>query len=477
MKFLTFLLIAASLAAMDVPTDNQVHLLTPAIFTEFVNLNPETVVFIHQTKCEYCDTVKGLFRDLLAARQEKHPDLKVGVVEGESDETFKGQNDIEGFPQIRLYLNKGFFAFYEGDLNLEGLIQFVDYHLQVIAEPLFVDSDRQYVRYKNKQNSIMIAFQTITTEEKEFAMGLQRVVPDIPVYYMREGSKYGYMLFPEDSSKSQFKMKMKRNFDEGDKFLGTRTMFEPRHVLKLVWPYRKNKVELYAEKHLNNTLKQTANATFFFDSDYNSDAAEAFSKGVVSSGWKAGAYKSTLKEETSEKLTTIFGVTPDDFPAIRIVTNEKGKLLKYKYEGDMDAKKIEEFFNDFNEGKVTPYKKSQRPQDNTGKVVKRLNREELAAQVADHSTHLVLGFVGKAARETEVMFEEAAALLKNPSQFTFATVDLNRNDIDGVSRSKLPVVNILTKTQRKRPLAYDDEPNGAALAKLLNEAVDLSDEL
>lgn len=476
LKTILLAAILGAAIAQEVEAEDGIYTLTADTFNEFVQLNPGTLVLFHETTCGYCDRIKEAFRRIIEKNKEKYPELKAAVVDGE-DQKIKEQNDVDKAPQLRLYVNKGFFAFYEEDFSDEGLQAFLDHYLPGQAEPLFIDSDRSYVRYNNKQNSIVLAFESVGEEEKEFALGLQRVVPDIPVYYMKSTSKYAYMVFPEDSSKSHYKMKMKRNFDEGDKFLGTRGMFEPRHILKIVWPYRKNKVEIFTERALNTTLRARRTAIYFFDDDYNSDAAEVFSKIILAKNPDALVLKSTLKEVGSERLQTLFGVTPEEFPTARIVRIKDGRVQKFRMEERLTEPTFTAFLDGFLADTLTEYKKNQKPADNTGKSVIQLNREELIEHIADSSKHLVVAFVGKKAPVTLELLQAAHSLLNNKNAFTLATVDVNRNDIEGINRNQIPIIQILTKTQRKRPLTYDGESTPEALAAYLNDSIEPADEL
>lgn len=453
-----------------------IYQLDASNFAEFVQLNPGTLVLFHETTCGYCDRIKEAFRKSLEKNQARYPELRAAVANGE-EETLKGANDIDKLPQLRLYLNKGFFVFYEDDFSDEGLQSFLEHYLQTRSEPLFVDSDRAFVRYNNKQNAIMLSFPSVGEEEREFALGLQRAVPDLPVYYMKTTSKYAYMVFPEDSSKSNFKLKMKRNFDEGDKFLGTRDMFEPRHVLKIVWPYRKSRVEVFSERHLDQTLRARKPAVYFFDAEYDSDAAETFSKAFLSEGLDSLAVKSNLREDGADRLRTLFGVTEDDFPTLRIVRVKDGRVQKFRLEGPVTQSTVTDLLSGFKDDKLTEYKKTQKPFDNTGKTVLQLNRDTLSDLAADASTHLVVAFVGKNAAAMHELLEQTAPLLRNRSAFTLAVIDVNRNDIEGLNRTKVPFIQVLTKAQRKRPLTYEDAETPQALAAFLNDSVEGADEL
>lgn len=473
--FMLAVVVGAAVAAEPEQVDG-IYQLDATNFAEFVQLNPGTLVLFHETTCGYCDRIKEAFRKALEKNKARYPELKAAVANGE-DEKLKEENDLDKVPQLRLYLNKGFFVFYEDDFTDEGLQSFLEHYLQTRSEPLFVDSDRAFVRYNNKQNAIMLSFVSVGEEEREFALGLQRAVPDLPVYYMKTSSKYAYMVFPEDSSKSNFKMKMKRNFDEGDKFLGTREMFEPRHVLKIVWPYRKSRVEVFSERHLDQTLRSRKTAVYFFDSEYDSDAAETFSKAFISEGPEALAIKSTLREDGADRLRTLFGVSEEDFPTIRIVRVKDNRVQKFRLDGPVTQSTVTDLLAFFKDDKLTEYKKSQKPFDNTGKTVIHLNRETLSEKVVDAATHLVVAFVGKNATGMIELLEKTAPLLRNPAAFTLAVVDVNRNDIEGLNRSKVPFIQVLTKTQRRRPLSYEDAETPQALAAFLNESVDPTDEL
>lgn len=445
-------------------------------FSEFVMLNTGTLVLMHETTCGYCDRMQEAFKNALEKNKVKHPELKVATINAE-DESFKSQNDVEKLPQLRLYLNKGFFVFYEDEFTDDGLQSFIEHYLQTRSEPLFVDSDRSFVRYNNKQNAIMLSFLSVGGEEHEFALGLQRAIPDLPVYYMRTTSKYAYIVFPDDSSKSNYKLKMKRNFDDGDKFLGVRDMFEPRHVLKLVWPYRKSRIEVFSERHLDQTLRRKKTAIYFFDSEYDSELTEVFAKAVVNEALDALTVKSNLRESGSDRLRTLFGVNEEDMPTLRAVRIKEGRVQKYKLDGVANQSSITDFLLGVKDDTLQEYKKTQKPFDNTGKTVVQLTRETLASTIPETSTHLVIAFVGKQAASTMELLENTAHLLHKRDAFTLAVIDVNRNDIEGLDRNKIPLIQILTKSQRKRPLSYEDEMTPEALAGFLNESVETADEL
>jgi hypothetical protein len=89
----------------------------------------------------------------------------------------------------------------------------------------------------------------------------------------------------------------------------------------------------------------------------------------------------------------------------------------------------------------------------------------------------VVAFVGKKAAAIQELLEKTHALTKNKVAFTFATVDVNRNDIEGINRTQIPIIQVLTKAQRKRPLTYDGDETPQALAEYLNDSIESSDEL
>lgn len=452
-------------------------MLTNTTFNALLSDNVMSLLFMHEEKCVYCDDVYSMWSTLYEANKEEFPDMKFGFINVEEFTDIKDNQEVEKTPQIRLYLNKGFFSFFEDEFTKDNLQSFLDYHLKTLAEPIFIDSDRVYVRYTNKANSIILSFADVTDEEKDFATGLQKVIPNIPVYYILNRSKYNFMTFAEDSSKSEFKMKMKRNFDEGDKFLGTKEMFLPRHLLKIIWPLRKNKIEVFSEKHLKNIFRLKKEAVFLFDEDYNSETAEHFSKAVLNKNYPGLALKSKLEEEGSDRLRVFFGVSLADFPAVRAVKFENNELVKFKITDDLTTDSLENFLGSIESGELKGYRKNQRKQDNTGRKVLFMNREEYYTQVEDSKTNFVVAFVGKDYKAMEELLKSAQAGVINQKEFTFGLVDVNLNDIDNLTKKKIPVIQILTKVQRKRFVTYDGAENVSDLTTYLNENVDVQDEL
>ena len=477
LKTSLILLLICSTFSQDFKIEDNVHILTNDTFLPFISNTPESLIFFHEQNSPHLENVKQVWRELYKQTVKEHPNIKFATIDVQTNDHIKLHHDVEKSPQIRLYLNKGFFSFFEDEFNLANLHQFIDFHLKTLAEPTFVESDRAFVRYTNKANSIILAFHQVTPLEIDFVLGLQRVVPDIPVYYILGSSKYAYMTFPEDSSKSIYRLKMKRNFDEGDKFLGVKEMFQPRHILQLVWPLRKSRIEVFSEKHLKLILGAKKQAIILFDDDYNSDASEHFSKVILSQDFNGLAVKCTLAEQGSDKLRHLFGISESDFPTVRIIKWDKNLPLKFQISDIPNQTNLEKFLSEFKDNKLSDYKKSQPNQDNSGRKVFHLNRAAFYAQVNDNKTNFVIGFIGKQAGPTEAFFEATLSLLKNPNEFVFALIDVNLNDIDGFNRKTVPLIQILTKVQRKKPVTYSGEESAQAFSEYLNTNIDFSDEL
>lgn len=81
---------------------------------------------------------------------------------------------------------------------------------------------------------------------------------------------------------------------------------------------------------------------------------------------------SGVTEGIQEQLGEFIGVTSDDLPTIRIMQPTEDNVRKFKYEGDVEkitVEEIEKFVNDFNEGKLKPFLKSEAiPESNDGPV-------------------------------------------------------------------------------------------------------------
>ena len=457
--------------------EDGVHVLDSGSFEGFLKDSSEALVFLHGKECPFCDSVKQVFRQLAKEVASEHPGLRFAVADGESEEALKAALDVVSTPQLRLYFNSGFFSFFDDELAVANLVSFVGFHLRTSARPTLVDSDRSYVRFSNRANAILLSFPEVGPSEADFALGLQRVVPDVPVYFVRSDSKYAHMSFPPDSSQSTHKMKMKRDFDEGDKYLGTRERFLPRHILQIVWPYRKSRVEVFSARTLKDVFALRKSAVVLFDEEYDGDKAELFGKAVLAKAFDGLAVKCRLDEEGADRLRVLFGVRRADFPAVRAVRWVDGRPLKHALEGPLDRQSLEAFLEGFEARNLTSYHKSQRVDDQPGAVVRTLNRELFASQSADSSTHFVYALVGKDRALHDTLLHQTHALLKRPQAFVFGILDVNLNEVDGLDRKRVPVLQMLTRRQRHRPLTYEGPLEPASLADYLNQVIDGSDEL
>lgn len=457
--------------------DDGVHVVDGGSFEKFLSEGSEALVFIHGKECPFCDSVKGVFRQLAGEVGKEYPGLRFAVAEGESDEALKASLDVVSTPQLRLYFNSGFFSFFDDEFVVPNLVSFLDFHLHTTARPTHVDSDRSYVRFSNRANAILLSFPEVGSGEADFALGLQRVVPDVPVYYVRSDSKYAHMSFPPDSSQSTHKMKMKRDFDEGDKYLGTRERFLPKHILQIVWPYRKSRVEVFSARTVKDVFSLKKPAVVLFDEEYEGDKAEVFRKAVLAKTFDGLAVKCRLDEEGADRLRVLFGVRRADFPAVRAVHWVEGKPVKYALEGPLDKASLEAFLEGFEARNLTSYRKSQRVDDQPGAVVRTLNRELFSSQLSDSSTHFVYALVGKDRTVHETLLHKTHPLLKRPQSFVFGILDVNLNELDSLDRKKVPVLHVLTRKQRHRPLTYEGPMEPASFAEYLNESIDGNDEL
>jgi thiol-disulfide isomerase/thioredoxin len=405
----------------------------------------------------------------------KNIELTIAMVNTETNEEIQQAELIQEWPVAKLFVGGYLYTMFMEPLTSKNIIEFCDSILTSKRQPIEVNSDRSYVRFNNLSYAIAMTFPKVTDSERVFARNLQTLYPTIPVFFTSDDSNFSKLLFPDKSDSNHFRFLFKRDFDDGDKISSGTSLFEANDIIGFITRLRHPRVQQISKKTIDDVIAGQYKVLILFDNDFASERVDLLSKALLTKKFEGITLKANGKEDSTEVLMSYLGVRVSDFPCMRIIQFQEGKVLKYRFDGEWTRQSIEIFLESHANHEIVPYIKNDSPISNKGEKVLRLNREQYYKMRNKGEVAFVVAFVAGACQkcdEIRPLLENTRRLVKDQKMTVFATVEMDFNDIDEVDIAKVPIIEIIVNGSARE---YTGEKKEEVLAASLNAII--SDEL
>jgi protein disulfide-isomerase A1 len=128
----------------------------------------------------------------------------------------------------------------------------------------------------------------------------------------------------------------------------------------------------FDEDSIESIFGKKQNALMLFSNDKDADYHRVFAEAAEKLQGKILFVKSTTTDGIQQKLADYVGVDAKTAPTIRLVEFANDDIQKYKFEGslaDLSVDAVNQFIDEFKEGKLKAFMKSEPiPEDNNGPV-------------------------------------------------------------------------------------------------------------
>lgn len=218
----------------------------------------------------------------------------------------------------------------------------------------------------------------------------------------------------------------------------------------------------FSEDFIEPIFGQRKSAIFLFRS--NSDADKSFSKifAEAASSLKGSILfvVSGVTEGIQQRLGEFIGVGEGNLPTIRIL-DPANNMKKYTFDGKAESITVEsltQFVNDFKDGKLSPFLKSEDIPAENNEPVKVVVGKNFKQIVTDNDNDVLIEFYAPwcgHCKKLAPIWDQLAADLKDVAGLTIAKMDATANEVDGVDIRGYPTLKFYPKGSKGSPVDYD----------------------
>eukprot|EP00903_Cladosiphon_okamuranus_P012417 g11636.t1 len=164
--------------------------------------------------------------------------------------------------------------------------------------------------------------------------------------------------------------------------------------------------------------------------------------------------------------------------AFLVAPGDEGKILKYRYDGELTVEGLEDFEGRFFAGDLSPHTKSEAlsEEDELGPV-KTVKAASFKRMVIDNDKDVLVDFYAPwcpHCKRLAPVYAELAGKMEGRDNLVVADMDVTANEVDypGVSTSKLPTLLMFKARSKETPQRYEGELALEPLMDFVNEMVD-----
>jgi len=276
-----------------------------------------------------------------------------------------------------------------------------------------------------------------------------------------------------------------RNYsEERNEFQNT---INTENIIKFINVYRYATVMTYDKKARNRIQASQEDGIILFKS--NDEAGEqALADFTLLAEKKRGEMAFVVipageKDNIWQYALAIFQLTEEDFPRVGIIQGSKN-MGKYLFDRELTEKNMEAWIENFANGNLTPYTRSQKiPEqdydeaDNLRVVVAR----NFDSVVLDESKDVMIAFYSPECPYSRAFFkvyEVFAEKLRNVDNLILAKINSDENEVPGTDTQGVPYVKFYPKNKKENPKGLG-VPTAEQIIKALRKyaTVDVYEEL
>jgi len=188
---------------------------------------------------------------------------------------------------------------------------------------------------------------------------------------------------------------------------------------------------------------------FYGNDEDSTQAKEDFKKLAKQNRGKVYFVQIDAKHSDNNKIVEYFGVEPDVIPCVRMgvgAPSQDGKLIKHKDKKEffLSEEYLQQFLDDYLNGKIKSYLKSQPVPVDDGSAVKEVVgttwRKIVGDPTKDVLVELYAPWCGHCKKLTPI-FEAAAKRLQKVTRLTVAKMDSTNNEVEGVNVGSFPTLH------------------------------------
>jgi len=178
------------------------------------------------------------------------------------------------------------------------------------------------------------------------------------------------------------------------------------------------------------------------------------------------------KDEWGQRLVSFFGLSESELPIVEIVDVVAGEPRRYRHTGAIKADALATFLEDYEEGKIEKYVKSEEvPSTNPGPVIKAVGKT-FKSEVIENDMDVLVKFYAEwcgHCKKLAPVYEALAKKLQNNKRLKFVEIDSTKNDVEGHTVQSYPTLKFFAGRDKTKAIDFTGERTEEGILKFLKE--------
>ena len=418
-------------AIAEISEDEGVWVLNESNFNEGISIQSDLLVEFYAPWCVYCQELAPEYSRAALRLLRATPPIRIAKVDATENEYLVQRFGIEGLPTLIYYIN-GVPTEYNGARTEENIVE--------------------WVLKKNKTKMLTArSLGELTDYLKLYAVTLvlfaAKDAPEVEIFEVASRTLEGawFILSTAEESLERYNttepsMIMFKHFD--DKLVRFDEVFGQNEISVFLQTNKNPWVREFNQESAELIFKDLHPVIFLFTAEYGK-FQELFT--TLSQEFKETLLfcQTDLGKSELLRLSEYLGLTAQAQTTAMILDSEKS-WRKYRVSGEITLENLRKFINDWTNGELLPYFKSQEiPEEdyeNNVRVLVARNFEEI---VYDRRKDVLVEFYAPwctHCHELQPEYEKLARMLEGIDSIIIAKIDGTANEVPGVSVRGFPTL-------------------------------------
>ncbi|XP_053684051.1 protein disulfide-isomerase [Sabethes cyaneus] len=441
--------IALVASKVEVKTEEEVLVLTKDNFQSVIDENEYVLVEFYAPWCGHCKALAPEYAKAAKALVEKDSKIKLAKVDATEEQELAEKFAVRGYPTLKFF-RSGTPIEYNGGREKDTIISWLEKKTGPAAKELEAVTDAE--EFLKEFPVVVVGFfkDRESAEAKAF-LATANAVDDYPfaitssddVYSKYEAKCGSIVLFKHfDEGKAVFEGEV--NEEALKKFISAESLplivdFSHETAQKIFGGDIKNHLLFFVSKEAGHLEK------------YINDAAKAVAKKFRD---RILFVTIDADQEDHQRILEFFGMKKDEVPSMRIIHLEQ-EMAKYKPEtNDLSPEKVEEFVQNFFDGKVKQHLLTQDlPEDWDKNPVKVLVSTKFDEVALDPTKDVLVEFYAPwcgHCKQLVPIYDKLGEKYADSETVVIAKIDATANELEHTKINSFPTIYLYRKGDNKK---------------------------
>lgn len=451
-KYLCIALFLVAAMAQDYTVEEGVVVLTDSNFDKYLSEFDFALVEFYAPWCGHCKRLAPEYASAAQQLAQSHPNIKLVKVDATVEKEVAGRYEIRGFPTLKFFMRGNSRPVdYEGGRTAPEIVNWllkrtgpVSIEVSSVSdvEKHVGDSELVGVFFSGTDSSNFGDFKVIAASHDDIVF-LHTDSEEVRQHYNVERDTF--ILF--------------KKFDEGKNvFTGP---WGGNNLKDFVANNKFPVIANFDQKTAQRIFGEGHNSLFLLvsDTDAGRKAEEAYKAAAETLKGKITLSIARLHEQMGQRLAEYIGVTEAQTPTLRIVLPAQS-MHKFSFEGEVTTESVIEFFNDWNNGRLKPFFKSEPIPEKNDEPVKVIVGKNFADIVTNSDDDVLVEFYAPwcgHCKQLAPIYDSLAKRIAHVKNVVIAKVDATANEIEGVDIRGFPTIKLFPRGRKHAPIDFEGD--------------------